>query len=87
MDIADFRQFLIVYNAITEKCFSSCITHFKYRNTDDDEKQCINLCTMKMINANNRFMHQFTENGPLADKQIQQAFLSPGTNTANPPTQ
>ena len=29
-------------------------------------------------------MQQFTENGPLADKQMQQAFLSPGPNASNP---
>lgn len=66
----NYREFILLYNKIAEKCFSSCISNFNDRKLTDEEISCTDKCSGKLVNVNHRLMAVFMEIGPPVDKQL-----------------
>uniref|UniRef100_A0A3Q4AJ74 Mitochondrial import inner membrane translocase subunit n=1 Tax=Mola mola TaxID=94237 RepID=A0A3Q4AJ74_MOLML len=55
------RDFLLVYNRMTEICFQRCTSNFNYRNLTMDEERCVDSCAGKLIRANHRVMGTYVQ--------------------------
>ncbi|KAM7440577.1 the small Tim [Porites harrisoni] len=63
----NYKEFLQLYNKLTQDCFLACVTNLNYRKVTAEES-CIDTCSTKWMNLNQRQMAVFMEVGPLADK-------------------
>ncbi|CAL9685466.1 unnamed protein product [Knipowitschia caucasica] len=54
--LRNLRDFLLVYNRMTEICFQRCSTNFNYRSLTMDEERCVDNCAGKLIRSNHRLM-------------------------------
>ncbi|XP_072301618.1 mitochondrial import inner membrane translocase subunit Tim10 B [Eucyclogobius newberryi] len=54
--LRNLRDFLLVYNRMTEICFQRCSSNFNYRNLTMDEERCVDNCAGKLIRSNHRLM-------------------------------
>uniref|UniRef100_A0A672H9D5 Tim10-like domain-containing protein n=1 Tax=Salarias fasciatus TaxID=181472 RepID=A0A672H9D5_SALFA len=55
------RDFLLVYNRMTEICFQRCASNFNYRNLTMDEERCVDNCAGKLIRSNHRLMNTYVQ--------------------------
>ncbi|XP_058805365.1 mitochondrial import inner membrane translocase subunit Tim10 B-like [Phymastichus coffea] len=56
-----FRDFLKLYNQISDICFNRCANSFNTRTVEADEKKCVEACAQKFILTNHRIMEIFME--------------------------
>ncbi|XP_041863778.1 mitochondrial import inner membrane translocase subunit Tim10 B [Melanotaenia boesemani] len=59
--LRNLRDFLLVYNRMTEICFQRCSSNFNYRNLTMDEEQCVDSCAGKLIRSNHRLMSTYVQ--------------------------
>ncbi|XP_047462471.1 mitochondrial import inner membrane translocase subunit Tim10 B [Mugil cephalus] len=59
--LRNLRDFLLVYNRMTEICFQRCTSNFNYRNLTMDEEQCVDSCAGKLIRSNHRLMGTYVQ--------------------------
>ncbi|XP_029303251.1 mitochondrial import inner membrane translocase subunit Tim10 B [Cottoperca gobio] len=59
--IRNLRDFLLVYNRMTEICFQRCSSNFNYRNLTMDEERCVDSCAGKLIRSNHRLMNTYVQ--------------------------
>lgn len=59
------KDFLVLYNQISETCFKKCANTFLTREITSDEDLCINNCAQKYIHANHKIMEIFVEVQPI----------------------
>ncbi|XP_034463013.1 mitochondrial import inner membrane translocase subunit Tim10 B isoform X2 [Hippoglossus hippoglossus] len=59
--IRNLRDFLLVYNRMTETCFQRCSSNFNYRNLTMDEERCLDSCAGKLIRSNHRMMGAYVQ--------------------------
>ncbi|XP_048454244.1 mitochondrial import inner membrane translocase subunit Tim10 B [Rhincodon typus] len=60
-EIRNLRDFLLVYNKMTETCFNKCVTNLNYRSITLTEENCINNCAGKLIHTNHRLMSSYVQ--------------------------
>uniref|UniRef100_A0AAQ4QVW5 Translocase of inner mitochondrial membrane 10 homolog B (yeast) n=1 Tax=Gasterosteus aculeatus aculeatus TaxID=481459 RepID=A0AAQ4QVW5_GASAC len=58
--LRNLRDFLLVYNRMTEICFQRCSSNFNYRNLTMDER-CADNCAGKLIRSNHRLMGTYVQ--------------------------
>lgn len=51
-----FKDFLQLYNRLTEMCFLHCADNFFTRQLSDNESNCLDKCVLKFSNVNQRVM-------------------------------
>ncbi|XP_067888858.1 mitochondrial import inner membrane translocase subunit Tim10 B isoform X1 [Heterodontus francisci] len=69
--IRNLRDFLLVYNKMTESCFNKCVTNLNYRTVTLAEESCINNCAGKLIHTNHRLMSAYVQLMPtIVQKRI-----------------
>ncbi len=73
------KEFLTVYNTLSELCFNACIRDFNSRSLVKEEEHCVNQCIQKHMTVNQRLMLVFSELGP-ARMSSQQAQQNSGQN-------
>uniref|UniRef100_A0A1A7YXW1 Mitochondrial import inner membrane translocase subunit Tim10 B n=1 Tax=Iconisemion striatum TaxID=60296 RepID=A0A1A7YXW1_9TELE len=66
--LRNLRDFLLVYNRMTEICFQRCSSNFNYRNLTMDEESCVDNCAGKLIRSNHRLMGTYVQ---LMPKMVQ----------------
>ncbi|KAG9263661.1 mitochondrial import inner membrane translocase subunit Tim10 B [Astyanax mexicanus] len=59
--LRNLRDFLLVYNRMTEICFQRCTANFNYRNLTMDEERCVDNCASKLIRSNHRLMGTYVK--------------------------
>ncbi|XP_044749854.1 mitochondrial import inner membrane translocase subunit Tim10 B [Coccinella septempunctata] len=85
-NIRNFKDFLQLYNQMTETCFSKCVDNINSRKLDPNEIDCIEDCSSKFIKFNHRLMGTFMEaqsiivNQRIKDVEEQQAKLAMENN-------
>ncbi|RUS81549.1 hypothetical protein EGW08_010679 [Elysia chlorotica] len=55
------RDFLNLYNTITEYCFNKCVSKFNERAPSQIESSCVDVCTDNYVQFNQRFMFNFVD--------------------------
>lgn len=66
--LRNLKDFLLVYNRMTEICFQRCGSNFNYRNLTMDEERCLDNCAGKLIRSNHRLMNTYVQ---LMPKMVQ----------------
>ncbi|XP_020495507.2 mitochondrial import inner membrane translocase subunit Tim10 B [Labrus bergylta] len=59
--LRNLKDFLLVYNRMTEICFQRCTSNFNYRNLTMDEERCVDSCAGKLIRSNHRLMGTYVQ--------------------------
>ncbi|CAH1377866.1 unnamed protein product [Tenebrio molitor] len=57
--LRNFKDFLQLYNQMTERCFYKCTEHMNSRELSPTEVDCTEKCAMKFIKYNNKLMMNF----------------------------
>ncbi|CAL8118346.1 unnamed protein product [Orchesella dallaii] len=68
MDYSEARtlkDFLYLYNKISEDCFKKCVFNMTRRSLDDEEASCISICVQKHVKVNHKTMEFFAEINPI----------------------
>uniref|UniRef100_A0A0B7BVW7 Tim10-like domain-containing protein n=1 Tax=Arion vulgaris TaxID=1028688 RepID=A0A0B7BVW7_9EUPU len=55
------KDFLTLYNTITENCFNKCVSNFNDRSASSNESVCVDICTDNYVQYNQRFMFNFVD--------------------------
>lgn len=88
----DFRDFLLIYNRMTEMCFKQCVNNLNYRELTNDESVCVERCVSKSISVNHKMMSIYMEvqpefiNRSLQNAQQQMAPEQPQQTEAQNPS-
>ncbi|NXF62953.1 T10B translocase, partial [Ciccaba nigrolineata] len=53
------RDFLLVYNRLTELCFRHCVSNLNYRLLTGREESCLDACAGKLLRANHRLVSAY----------------------------
>ncbi|NXA26514.1 T10B translocase, partial [Ibidorhyncha struthersii] len=76
------RDFLLVYNRMTELCFRHCISNLNYRLLTGSEERCLDGCAGKLVHTNHRLMRAYVALMPsimqrrVADYEASAALVS-----------
>ncbi|XP_051972557.1 mitochondrial import inner membrane translocase subunit Tim10 B-like [Xyrauchen texanus] len=71
--LRNLRDFLLVYNRMTEMCFQRCTSNYNYRNLTMDEEYCVDNCAGKLIRTNHRLMGMYVQLMPaMVQKRMQE---------------
>ncbi|NXD88709.1 T10B translocase, partial [Halcyon senegalensis] len=87
--LPQLRDFLLVYNRLTELCFRHCVSNLNYRLLTGREESCLDGCAGKLVHANHRLMSSYVALMPaivqrrLADYE---ATAAPSSAEAGPVT-
>ncbi|XP_072707185.1 mitochondrial import inner membrane translocase subunit Tim10 B [Ciconia boyciana] len=57
--LRSLRDFLLVYNRMTELCFRHCVSNLNYRLLTGREESCLDGCAGKLVRANHRLMRAY----------------------------
>uniref|UniRef100_A0A915DF35 Mitochondrial import inner membrane translocase subunit n=1 Tax=Ditylenchus dipsaci TaxID=166011 RepID=A0A915DF35_9BILA len=79
-DLRTFRDFLVQYNLVIEKCFNSCVVDFTSRTVGDKEERCSKNCLDKYLKMTQRVSTRFAEY-QMVQAEAQGANLSPSSTT------
>ena len=67
--LRNFREFLEMYNKISELCFNKCVVNLNGRSLSAEETDCADLCTVKNVNMNHRILSAFMVEQPKITEQ------------------
>ncbi|KAI9565569.1 hypothetical protein GHT06_009361 [Daphnia sinensis] len=71
--LKNFKDFLLVFNTMSETCFTRCVNTFQTRELTEDEDRCVELCSNKNIRVNHKIMSVYMEVQPLiVQKRIEE---------------
>ncbi|NXK57167.1 T10B translocase, partial [Chauna torquata] len=57
--LLQLRDFLLVYNRMTELCFRRCVSDLNYRLLTRREELCLDGCAGKLVHSNHRLMSAY----------------------------
>nr|XP_057915567.1 mitochondrial import inner membrane translocase subunit Tim10 B [Doryrhamphus excisus] len=81
--LRNLRDFLLVYNRMTEMCFQRCTSNFNYRNLTMDEERCVDNCAGKLIHSNHRLMATYVQLMPrLVQRRMEEMESKAAANMA-----
>lgn len=71
--VRQFKDFLQLYNTITERCFNTCVDNLFSRRVEDNEDSCIAFCVDKFAKTNQRMMTTYIEvQSSINEKRMQE---------------
>ncbi|KAM8821379.1 LOW QUALITY PROTEIN: mitochondrial import inner membrane translocase subunit Tim10 B [Eudromia elegans] len=57
--LRSLRDFLLLYNRMTELCFRHCVPDLNHRLLSGREEQCLDGCAGKLLHANHRLLRAY----------------------------
>uniref|UniRef100_A0A1A9X424 Mitochondrial import inner membrane translocase subunit n=1 Tax=Glossina brevipalpis TaxID=37001 RepID=A0A1A9X424_9MUSC len=60
-NLRNLKEFLTLFNKITELCFDRCVNNFNGRTADNPENICVNHCVNKFAVFNQAMMKIYVE--------------------------
>ncbi|KAI8129359.1 Mitochondrial import inner membrane translocase subunit Tim10B [Lucilia cuprina] len=60
-NLRNLKDFLTLYNKVTELCFTRCIDTFNERDLAEHENICVNRCVNKFAQFNQSMMKVYVE--------------------------
>ncbi|XP_014252177.1 mitochondrial import inner membrane translocase subunit Tim10 B-like isoform X2 [Cimex lectularius] len=73
VQIRQMRDFLDIYNKISEKCFNHCVYTMGYRELTEKESRCVDLCATKFLYGGQSIMKTYVEIQPqITERRIQE---------------
>ncbi|XP_057371047.1 mitochondrial import inner membrane translocase subunit Tim10 B-like [Daphnia carinata] len=84
--LKNFKDFLLVFNTMSETCFTRCVNTFQTRELTEDEDRCVELCSNKNIRVNHKVMSVYMEVQPLIMQKRMEEMekLNPPTSESVP---
>ncbi|KAG6921343.1 translocase of inner mitochondrial membrane 10B [Chelydra serpentina] len=85
------RDFLLVYNRMTELCFLRCISNLNYWTLTREEEACLDGCAGKLVHSNHRLMGAYMQLMPsivqrrISDYEAAAAQAVPGSGPKEVP--
>ncbi|CAG9773905.1 unnamed protein product [Ceutorhynchus assimilis] len=71
--VRNFRDFLQLYNKMTEMCFQRCVDNLNARKLDLVEQECVGDCAQKFITYNNKLMQNFVKTqGEIVNRRVKE---------------
>ncbi|KAK7790647.1 hypothetical protein R5R35_006540 [Gryllus longicercus] len=71
--LRNFKDFLQLYNAISESCFTRCVNNFNERELSLDEAKCVEFCAGKHVKMNHKVMEVYMEvQSVITNKRIEE---------------
>ncbi|XP_072466237.1 mitochondrial import inner membrane translocase subunit Tim10 B [Notamacropus eugenii] len=67
--LRNLRDFLLVYNRMTELCFQRCVPSLHHRALDAEEEACLDSCAGKLVYSNHRLMAAYVQLMPALVQQ------------------
>lgn len=67
--LANFKDFLQLYNQMSEMCFNRCVINLNDRSLTSEEKSCSDVCAEKQMKFNNRLMGVYVVEQPIATER------------------
>ncbi|XP_055312360.1 mitochondrial import inner membrane translocase subunit Tim10B [Sitodiplosis mosellana] len=67
--IRNFKDFLQLYNKLTEKCFLHCTDNFFTRELSAEESNCLDKCVLKFSNVNQRVMNAYVHDQAIINER------------------
>lgn len=61
IELRNLKDFLGLYNRVTELCFSSCVDNFNGRDLSPEEIRCAENCVGKFTNTNQRLLQVYMD--------------------------
>ncbi|XP_035230360.1 mitochondrial import inner membrane translocase subunit Tim9-like isoform X3 [Stegodyphus dumicola] len=77
--IQQFKEFLISYNKLSERCFRDCVHDFTVRHVRDKENKCALNCMEKYMKMNQRISQRFQEFQIISNENALAAAKKAGT--------
>ncbi|XP_074073557.1 mitochondrial import inner membrane translocase subunit Tim10 B [Macrotis lagotis] len=62
--LRNLRDFLLVYNRMTELCFQRCVPNLHHRTLGAEEEACLDSCAGKLVHSNHRLMAAYVQQMP-----------------------
>ncbi|EDV46722.1 mitochondrial import inner membrane translocase subunit Tim10B [Drosophila erecta] len=60
-NLRNLKDFLTLYNKVTELCFSRCVDNFSQRDLDGQEDTCVDRCATKFARFNQNMMKVYVD--------------------------
>ncbi|ESO83878.1 hypothetical protein LOTGIDRAFT_196897 [Lottia gigantea] len=76
----NMRDFLLLYNQLTEQCFDRCVYNMSRNSVSNRENDCISMCADRYVAFNQKTMHVFVEYQNMKQQVALNAQSSPGTS-------
>ena len=67
--LRNFRDFLSIYNQMSEMCFNRCVINLNHRQLTEEEQVCSDVCAEKQMKYNNRIMGVYVVEQPIATER------------------
>jgi len=72
--LRNFKDFLLVYNQMSEICFNRCIVNLNSRNLSEEEAACSDVCVSKQMKFNQKAMGVYMVEQPkMLEKKMETA--------------
>mmetsp|Transcript_29982 Transcript_29982/g.71984 ORF Transcript_29982/g.71984 Transcript_29982/m.71984 type:complete len:90 (-) Transcript_29982:83-352(-) len=55
------QSMMDTYNGLVERCFGECVQHFRTKNLDGTEEECLRTCVAKSLSFTQRLQQRFAE--------------------------
>ena len=69
----NLRDFLYLYNVLTEQCFERCVKRFHDKSLTKGETECANQCTDRYVAFNQKLMFTFVQHQNKKNKALEEA--------------